>query len=42
MWNALKILRAHPKALNNTLLTGKYSYCILYIALSLKQLTIKR
>ena len=31
MWNALKILRAHPKALNNTLLTGKYS--LLYILL---------
>ena len=29
MWNALKILRAHPMALNNTLLTGKYSLYIL-------------
>ena len=29
MWNALKILGAQPKALNNTLLTGKYS--LLYI-----------
>ena len=25
MWNALKILRAHPKALNNTLLIGNIS-----------------
>ena len=25
MWKVLKILKAHPKALNNTLSTGKYS-----------------
>ena len=31
MWNALKILKAHPKGLNNTLLTGKYSLLYIYI-----------
>ena len=30
MWMALKILRAHPKALNDPLLTGKYSLLCIY------------
>ena len=31
-----------PKALNDPLLTGKYSLLYIYIALSSKQLTLKR
>ena len=39
MWMSLKVLRAHPKALNDPLLTGKYSllYMYIYVALSSKQ-----
>ena len=31
MWNALKILKAHPKELDNTLLTAKYSLLYIYV-----------
>ena len=41
MWNALKILKAHPKGLNNTLLTTKYSLLCIHIDLSSKQLKLK-
>ena len=41
MWIALKIVRAHPKVLNNPFVNWKIFF-IIYIALSSKQLTLKR
>ena len=36
MWNALKILKAHLKGLNNTLVTTKYYLLCIHIDLSSK------
>ena len=42
MWMTLKILRAHPKALNDPLLKLEDILYYIYIALFSKQLTLKR